>query len=86
MQETCPTEAKLKLLDAAQHFENLPGVMDFEKCYMQCYERVNRWVQKYELLKFHIRTRHHGMSNAEAGPAIATALMAEQAAKTAAVA
>jgi hypothetical protein len=82
--ETCPTETKLKLLDAAQHFENLPGATDFEKRYMQCYQRVNQWVQKYELLKFHIRTRHHEMRNAEAGPAIVTAIEAERAAKTAA--
>lgn len=84
--ETCPTEAKLRLLDAAQHFAALPEAVDFERRYMQCYQRVNRWVEKYELLKFHIRTRHHGMSNTEAGPSIATAIMAEQTAKTAAVA
>jgi hypothetical protein len=63
--ETAPVEAKIRLLDGAGLFHDAPGQADFTAEHMRCHERVNQWVQKYELLKFHIRTRHHEMSNAE---------------------
>jgi hypothetical protein len=64
--ETAPVEAKMRLLDSTELFHDAPDQAAFADWHLRCYERVNQWKQKYELLKFHIRTRHHEMSNAQA--------------------
>ena len=64
--ETAPIEAQTSLLDGVQLFHDAPGEADFNAWHLQCYNRVNQWKQKYELLKFHIRSRRYEMSNAEA--------------------